>query len=42
MATAREPAAAGGADHRARPRRRGEELYAAIFEATLAELAEAW
>lgn len=33
--------AAGGAGHRARPRRRGEELYAAIFEATLAELAEA-
>lgn len=28
------------ADYRRRPRRRGEELYAAIFEATLAELAE--
>lgn len=28
------------ADHRTRPRRRGEVLYAAIFEATLAELAE--
>jgi AcrR family transcriptional regulator len=27
-------------DHRSRPRRRGETLYAAIFEATLAELAE--
>lgn len=38
-----DPAAAGasGADHRSRPRRRGEVLYAAIFEATLAELAEA-
>jgi AcrR family transcriptional regulator len=34
------PGAAGGPDHRGRPRRRGEELYAAIFEATLAELAE--
>lgn len=30
--------ASGGGE--ARPRRRGEELYAAIFEATLAELAE--
>jgi len=39
MATTPETAA-GGADHRARARRRGEELYAAIFEATLAELAE--
>jgi len=28
------------AGHRGRPRRRGEELYAAIFEATLAEMAE--
>lgn len=27
-------------DHRTRPRRRGDALYAAIFEATLAELAE--
>jgi AcrR family transcriptional regulator len=35
------PAAAGAAGHRGQPRRRGEELYAAIFEATLAELAEA-
>jgi AcrR family transcriptional regulator len=34
------PATAGEADHRGQPRRRGEELYAAIFEATLAELAE--
>ena len=38
MVTVPEPAAAGG---RGRPRRRGEELNAAIFEATLAELAEA-
>jgi AcrR family transcriptional regulator len=41
MVTTRGSAAADGAGHRARPRRRGEELYAAIFEATLAELAEA-
>jgi AcrR family transcriptional regulator len=34
------PGAAGGADRRAQPRRRGEVLNAAIFEATLAELAE--
>lgn len=34
-------AAGGEAGHRPRPRRRGEELCAAIFEATLAELAEA-
>jgi AcrR family transcriptional regulator len=34
------PTAAEEADHRGQPRRRGEELYAAIFEATLAELAE--
>jgi AcrR family transcriptional regulator len=34
------PESAGGADRRGRPRRRGEELYAAIFEATLAELSE--
>jgi AcrR family transcriptional regulator len=40
MVTAARPAAAGDADHRKRPRRRGEELYAAIFDATLAELAE--
>ena len=31
---------AAGGDHRGQPRRRGEVLYAAIFEATLAELAE--
>jgi AcrR family transcriptional regulator len=41
MVTTRGSAAGGGAGRRARPRRRGEELYAAIFEATLAELAEA-
>jgi AcrR family transcriptional regulator len=41
MVTTRGSAAAGGAGRRARQRRRGEELYAAIFEATLAELAEA-
>jgi AcrR family transcriptional regulator len=35
------PATAGQAGHRGQPRRRGEELYAAIFEATLAELAAA-
>jgi AcrR family transcriptional regulator len=35
------PAGAGAAGHSGQPRRRGEELYAAIFEATLAELAEA-
>jgi AcrR family transcriptional regulator len=40
MITTPVSAAAGGADHRGRPRRRGEVLYAAIFEATLAELAE--
>ncbi len=34
------PTAAGAAGHRGQPRRRGEELYAAIFEATLAELAD--
>lgn len=39
MVTTPGPADAGGAD-RKRPRRRGEVLYAAIFEATLAELAE--
>ncbi len=33
--------AAAEAGHRSRPRRRGEVLYAAIFDATLAELAEA-
>jgi AcrR family transcriptional regulator len=37
-AEASDPAT--GTGHRGRPRRRGEELYAAIFEATLAELAE--
>jgi AcrR family transcriptional regulator len=31
---------AGATDHRKGPRRRGEALYTAIFEATLAELAE--
>lgn len=40
MGTTPIPAAAGEAAHRGQPRRRGEELYAAIFEATLAELAE--
>ena len=40
MGTTPLPAAAGEADRRGQPRRRGEELYAAIFEATLAELAE--
>lgn len=40
MVTTPASAAAGDADHRGRPRRRGAELYAAIFEATLAELAE--
>jgi AcrR family transcriptional regulator len=40
MATIPSSAAAGGADHRAQSRRRGGELYAAIFDATLAELAE--
>jgi len=38
MVTSPGPAAAGG--HGKRPRRRGEVLYAAIFDATLAELAE--
>ncbi|HKN98582.1 MAG TPA: TetR/AcrR family transcriptional regulator [Pseudonocardiaceae bacterium] len=33
-------AAAGAVDHRKGPRRRGEALYSAIFDATLAELAE--
>jgi AcrR family transcriptional regulator len=33
-------AASGGADHRHRPRRRGDVLSAAIFDATLAELGE--
>ncbi|HEX5113974.1 MAG TPA: TetR/AcrR family transcriptional regulator [Pseudonocardiaceae bacterium] len=37
-ATSRESTSA--VDHRKGPRRRGEVLYAAIFEATLAELAE--
>jgi AcrR family transcriptional regulator len=36
----RVPVAAAGSDHRNRRRRRGAELYAAIFQATLAELAE--
>jgi AcrR family transcriptional regulator len=40
MITASGPAEAGGTGHRGRPRRRGEELHAAIFAATLAELAE--
>jgi AcrR family transcriptional regulator len=34
------PASAAVDDHRRQPRRRGEALYAAIFEATLAELAD--
>jgi AcrR family transcriptional regulator len=34
------PATPGQAGRRSQPRRRGEELYAAIFEAALAELAE--
>lgn len=34
------PAGDGQAGHRGQSRRRGEELYAAILEATLAELAE--
>jgi AcrR family transcriptional regulator len=38
MVTSPGPAAAGGDGKR--PRRRGEVLYAAIFDATLAELAE--
>jgi AcrR family transcriptional regulator len=39
--TATPPGSAADAvDHRKGPRRRGEVLYAAIFEATLAELAE--
>lgn len=33
-------ATAGAVDHRKGPRRRGEALYSAIFDATLAELAE--
>lgn len=41
MATSPGSRAAGDADYRGRPRRRGEVLYAAIFQATLAELAEA-
>lgn len=40
MGTTPMPPAAGEAGRRGQPRRRGEELYAAIFEATLAELAE--
>jgi AcrR family transcriptional regulator len=40
MTTTPSTTAAEGADHRGRPRRRGEVLYAAIFEAALAELAE--
>jgi AcrR family transcriptional regulator len=40
VGTTPKPATAGQAGHRGQPRRRGEELYAAIFEATLAELAE--
>jgi AcrR family transcriptional regulator len=41
MVTTPGPEGTGEAGHRGRPRRRGEELYAAIFAATLAELAEA-
>jgi AcrR family transcriptional regulator len=40
MVTDPAPVAAGRAGHRSQPRRRGEVLYAAIFDATLAELAE--
>jgi AcrR family transcriptional regulator len=40
MTTGPAAATAGGADHRTRPRRRGEALSAAIFAATLAELSE--
>jgi AcrR family transcriptional regulator len=40
MATTPGPSATEGTGHRGPPRRRGEELYAAIFEATMAELAE--
>lgn len=40
MITTPSPAGGGGARHGGRPRRRGEVLYAAILEATLAELAE--
>jgi AcrR family transcriptional regulator len=40
MITTPGPSAAGDAGHRGQPRRRGEVLNAAIFEATLAELAE--
>ncbi len=40
MAITPVPSAAADAPHGGRPRRRGEELNAAIFEATLAELAE--
>lgn len=40
MTATHTPTAAGDADHRGRSRRRGEALYAAIFEAALAELAE--
>ncbi|GAA3742395.1 AcrR family transcriptional regulator [Spinactinospora alkalitolerans] len=35
-----DDAAGTGADHRSRPRRRGSALNAAIFQATLAELAD--
>jgi AcrR family transcriptional regulator len=41
MVTSPAASAAAEGDHRSRPRRRGEVLYAAIFDATLAELAEA-
>ncbi len=41
MGTTPMPATAGQLGHCGQPRRRGEELYAAIFQATLAELAEA-
>jgi AcrR family transcriptional regulator len=40
MVASRKRPAAGAVDHRSRPRRRGEVLYAAIFDATLTELAE--
>ena len=38
MTATRTPTATGDADHRGRPRRRGEALYAAIFEAALVAL----
>lgn len=40
MTSLPEPPTPSEGDYRRRPRRRGEELYAAIFDATLAELAD--